>query len=142
MKRSEVYPGLIVGRWTVLEYPFLRSHNYVVKVQCSCENKTIGLVQPWHLGRTSNSCGCLRAEQEHGSRWKGGRTVLGGGYIGIWEPDHPNAEKIGYVREHIKVMTEKLGRPLLPHEEVHHKNTIKDDNSPENLELWSTRDRK
>lgn len=139
MKRSEVYPGLVVGRWTVLEYPFLRNHNYVVKVQCSCENKTVGLVQPYHLGRTSNSCGCLRAEQEHGGRWKGGRVTWGKGYVAIWEPDHPNAMKIGYVQEHIKVMAEMLGRPLdTSHENVHHKNGVHDDNSPSNLELWST----
>ena len=53
-------------------------------------------------------------------------------------PSHPRAKSNnGYVFEHILVMEEIIGRHLVHGENVHHKNGVKDDNRPSNLELWS-----
>lgn len=60
------------------------------------------------------------------------------GYILILMPEHPLADRNGYVREHRVIMEKHLGRYLNRWtEDVHHINGIKTDNRIENLQLLS-----
>jgi hypothetical protein len=78
----------------------------------------------------------VRARRKHvvPGRSDIGYKVDGYGYVQIWDE-----ESQCYHKEHRMVMERKLGRPLLPTEDVHHINEIKTDNREENLELKASR---
>jgi hypothetical protein len=58
-----------------------------------------------------------------------GRYINRNGYVMV---------RVGsrYIPEHRLVMMAMLGRPLHPGESIHHRNGVRHDNRPENLELW------
>lgn len=93
------------------------------------------------LARCCPKCankGSFAKGAEHSS-WKGGRIKDSKGYIKVYTPGHPYANKGHYVFEHRLVMEKMIGRYLLPGEIVHHRNGIRDDNSEINLQLMSSR---
>ncbi len=94
--------------------------------------------------RLSTKCiTCFNKQQpkqgEKNGNWRGGRTKYKNpsGYVYVRTPGHPRGQRNnGFVFEHIVVLEGILKRHLLPGETVHHRNGVRDDNRPENLELW------
>lgn len=64
--------------------------------------------------------------------WIGGRVSDGNGYILIYKPDHPRANR-GYVLEHTLIAEKAIGRYLPLSVEVHHWNECRGDNQNSNL---------
>jgi hypothetical protein len=113
---------------------------------------------PYHRVRyCSTQCRGLAKFERSKNGWAVGRYVRPDGYIDrlmhtIPEEDwflvmpmsRPASARntnpdIRLIMEHRYVMAKTLGRPLERHETVHHINRKKDDNRPENLELWAGR---
>jgi hypothetical protein len=67
--------------------------------------------------------------------YKCGRYLCVNGYVFIWYPTHPAANR-GYVTEHRLVMEKHLKRFLVSPEEIHHINGNKSDNRIANLKLF------
>lgn len=78
-----------------------------------------------------------KARREKNYFWSGGRTNALG-YILIHKPDHPNANKHGYIQEHRLVMEQVLGRYLTRTEVVDHIDGDKANNASENLRLFAS----
>src|SRR6185369_6239622 len=75
--------------------------------------------------------------------YKGGSTLFDGKYIWEFCPQHHLRNKWGWVPQAWLVAEDKLGRPLHrdedPHktECVHHKDEVKTNNHPDNLEVMT-----
>lgn len=128
--------GQKMGKLSVLSRAENHSRGHArwnVRCDCGTEKVMLGYVIRRALseGRTP-ACGVgfCRANKPK-------ERNLKRGYVRVKDPSHPNANDWGWVYEHVKVMSGLLGRPLKRTETVHHKNGLRDDNRPENLELWT-----
>lgn len=110
--------------------------------RCDCGKAVEARTASLNRGQPK-SCGCRSRDWHRKNKgklspnWKGGVIKDDYGYVLIRKPKHHRSKSNGYVREHIVVMEKVLGRRLKKGETVHHKNGIRNDNRPENLELWT-----
>lgn len=96
--------------------------------------KALGISQKGK--KTSNET----KEKISNAKFKGGighKKKRADGYVAVYFPEHPKANKDGYIMEHDLVMECFIGRHLSNDEVVHHKNHKRDDNRLSNLQLMT-----
>ena len=117
-----------------------------VKGLPSWNKGTKGVMKSWCKGTkgiVKPNSGSFKKGQNLGSNhpmWKGGKHKGNDGYVHIYQPNHPFANKI-YVLEHRLVAERCLKRYLKPGEIIHHINDNPSDNRPKNLYYFSNRNK-
>lgn len=125
--------GMTIGTLTVLgraeKTDSRRRVYWNCKCTCGVEKSILGaMLRTGHY----KTCGCgkfIMPKGKDNGNWKGGKHVHRGYVQTLVSPGR-------YVAEHRVVMEGIIGRPLSNEETVHHINGVKNDNRPENLELW------
>ena len=129
--------GQVFGKLTVVNFAGRDKRGILTWLcKCECGNEKTLTGSNLTTGSTK-SCGCLVSKYRQ-LRGKGifAKRTNKDGYVIMHYPEHPNSRKDGTLFEHTYVMSEHLGRPLKPNENVHHINGVRGDNRIENLELW------
>ncbi len=135
-RRHVIKPGDRFGNWTAIEYIEGRQDN-VWRFLCDCGTKLLFTASEAVNGKRIMCRSC--SIKDNGRKRRSHNRHMQQGYVYFTGyQDHPNCRSNGTLFEHVMVMSESLGRPLFPHERVHHINGMRDDNDISNLELWST----
>ena len=146
-KKSARMVGKILGVHHSIITGLVRQMGYEVRTKAQANALTWTHHRHPHMGKTGalsymfgrkQSPEMIAKRVKRGSehyKWSGETTMHSGGYPMIRVPDHPHADRNGFVLEHRHVYEQHAGRILESEEYVHHKNGDKHDNRVENLEL-------
>lgn len=112
-----------------------RQGNPVRTQDCAfCAQKIVG--KKPHIRYCSRTCAMYaRASASTRTRPEGSIRAHANGYVQVKSGGR-------WVMQHRLIVEQQIGRPLLAHERVHHKNGRRDDNRAENLELWRVKGKK
>lgn len=90
------------------------------------------------IRRRLHAGGVVRTAQDNhlqrNSHWNGGSYVDGDGYVQVMRKGHVRADHQGYVNRSILVWEEANGMSFPEDKVPHHKNLIRNDDRPENIE--------
>jgi len=119
--------------------------NYVKKISVICPickkqfNVIPSLIKRGRGKFCSKKCYSKGSVGRKGTHNKGGKSITDDGYILIWQPKHPYAQKKGYILEHRLIMEKYLKRYLTSVEIVHHEDEYRQNNDISNLRLFNSR---
>lgn len=114
-----------------------KTKNKYIYAKChNCDNLRWVQLKTVDKYRKCRKCMNSGKIKERNGMWNGGRRIHGEYVMVKVYPDNPfmiMADCYGYIFEHRLVMAQELGRPLYDWEEVHHRDSIKTHNTPDNL---------
>lgn len=128
----------MVSKKTITKYSRIQHYCKICNVKISrgsercrsCGNKGR---TAWNKGKNSP-----KTAGKNSVHWKGGKRINSSGYLEIYIPEHPFANKLKLIAEHRLIVEKKIGRYLKPEEIVHHIDENKLNNKIENLMLFKS----
>jgi len=123
--RARLYYHYWIDRWSARK---------IARIVGTSHQTILSYMKRYNISRrdmSSSKIGQQAMEKHH--NWKGGRRIAKDGYIHHLIPDHPNANKKGYVSEGRLILENILCDYLPTNSIVHHFNGDVQDNRPENL---------